>query len=941
LVVSGWPAVPNFLEALAEGEKTAPSANTKPYGSGYFGEWIEDEFGLPAFHYTCDQVHDPKAVTPVDVAFRSPTDQTHQVGNDRLVAAASNYGYLQVRQDEGSPKFLNDFAPERGQYGGGVGFLTDGRTVLTTFYPGNARAFDRVFGVGYLRKKVTKNDYAVDQVVFAPFGDDPVLVSLVTIENRGKAEALLRWIEYWGCQPYQFSYRSFIQACLLGRPSKVQELRRKFSERFSHEVQVLEGGTGLLEGKHFLGRTGEDEQVWKEVQARLAADPNGFFGGPVREEGEARMEDLHPPATFLASLDAPADGYSANGKVFFGSGGVSNPAGLMRDLDKDLSVHGPDSALLLERKLRLLPGESRTLYFLYGYLEKGRKAPPLVEKYRSRVSALWAQSSRKWKEDGMRFSTEAEPWMRRELTWDHYYLRSDLTYDSFFREHILSQGHVYQYIFGDQGSPRDVLQHVLPFVFSNPGIVKEVLRHTLKEVRPDGSLITSMTGHGVAIRTISDNASDHPLWLLWAVSEYVLATRDVAFLSEEVPTYPIYGPAAGKESVRNLLARCYGHTVKDVGVGEHGIMRMLMADWTDVLVFEHVPVKLREECVRTGESTLNSAMATYVFDLYARMLTYAGIEAELAADARHQAEEHRKAVRAQWIGRWFRRAWLGPTLGWVGEDSLWIEPQPWAIIGGVTSPEQARELVRAMDEMIRQPSPIGAMQISKGSRIAEEMGEKIGTSEDGGVWPSLNQILVWALALVDGAMAWDEWKKDSLARHAEVYPEIWYGTWSGPDTLNSVLNEYPGQTMLSDSLLRHKEVKGPFEFTGDLGWTDFPVMNMHAHACQLYSAAKLLGLEFTGKGLELAPKIPLESYRFDSPLLGVVKSHRGYEGWYAPTGGNGTWTVTLRLPDEESERFTNTEVNGEKGPIQRGANGEIALKGEGGPVRSLRWSVRG
>ncbi len=941
LVVSGWPVAPKLLEALAESRKTTQSAKSKPCGSGYFGEWVEDEFGLPAFHYTCDQVHDPKAVTPVDEAFRSPTDQTHQVGNDRLVAVVSNYGYVQVRQDEGSPKFLNDFAPERGEYGGGIGFLTDGRTVLSTFYPGNAELFDRVFGVGYLRKKVSGKDYAVDQVIFAPFGDDPVLVSQVTISNHGSAETLLRWIEYWGCRPYQFSYRSFLQATVRGRPSKVQELRRKFSERFSHEVQVLEGSTGLLEGKHFLGRTTEDEQAWKDLQAYLAVNPHGLLGGPFREQAEARMEDLDPPATFLASLDAPADVFSANGKAFFGSGGVSNPTGLARDLDKDLSVHGPEGALLLERKVKLMPGESRTLYFLYGYLTKEMKAAPLIEKYRSHVSSLWARSSRKWKKDGMRFSTKEEPWVKRELTWDHYYLRSNLTYDSFFQEHILSQGHVYQYIMGFQGAARDPLQHVLPFVFSNPGIVKEVLRYTLKEVRPDGSIPYGIVGYGMPMPTALDNASDLPMWLLWVASEYVLATRDTAFLSDEVPTYPIYGPTAGRESVRNLLARCYRHIVKDVGVGEHGIMRMLMDDWADALVAEHVPPELRDEYLRSGESTLNSAMATYVFDFYARMLTYAGGDAGLAAEARHGAEEHRKAVRAQWIGRWFRRAWLGPTLGWVGEDSLWIEPQPWTIIGGVTSSDQARELARSMDELIRRPSPIGAMQISKGSRTAEEMGEKIGTSQDGGVWPSLNGTLIWALALVDGGMAWDEWKKNSFAKHAEVYPEIWYGACSGPDTLNSVLNEYPGQTMLSDALLKQKEAKAPLEFASDFGWTDFPVMNMHPHAWQLYSAAKLLGLEFTGRGLELAPKIPLESYRFDSPLLGMIKSDRAYEGWYAPSGGTGTWTVTLRLPAEESKRFTSAEVNGRGEPIQRGANGEIELRGEGGPGNPLRWSVRG
>src|SRR5208337_2264087 len=114
-------------------------AKGKAYGSGHFGEWIEDEFGLPAYHYTCDQTTDPRAVTRVSGVWRSPTDHTHQVGNDRVVAAASNYGYVQVRQDEGSPKFLNDYSPERSQYGGGIGYLTDGRVALSTFYPGNAK----------------------------------------------------------------------------------------------------------------------------------------------------------------------------------------------------------------------------------------------------------------------------------------------------------------------------------------------------------------------------------------------------------------------------------------------------------------------------------------------------------------------------------------------------------------------------------------------------------------------------------------------------------------------------------------------------------------------------------------------------------------------------------------------------------------------------------
>jgi hypothetical protein len=72
------------------------AANAKAYGSGHFGEWITDAFGLPTYRYTCDQAADPKAISPVHKEWRSPTDHTHQVGNDRLVAAVSNYGYVQV-----------------------------------------------------------------------------------------------------------------------------------------------------------------------------------------------------------------------------------------------------------------------------------------------------------------------------------------------------------------------------------------------------------------------------------------------------------------------------------------------------------------------------------------------------------------------------------------------------------------------------------------------------------------------------------------------------------------------------------------------------------------------------------------------------------------------------------------------------------------------------
>jgi hypothetical protein len=899
---------------------SAASPQKKTYGSGYFGEWIEDEFGLPAFHYTCDQVKDPKAVTEVNPGLLSSTEHIHQVGNDRIVAVASNYGHVRVRQDEGAPKFLNDYAPERGCYGGGFGYLTDGTTTLSTFYPGNAESFDRVFGVGYFRKKVSGYGYTIDQSIFAPFGDDPALVSQVMISNPGTAAANLRWIEYWGCQIYQFSFRAFFE---MFAGKSMHDVRRDFGARFLHRFRKLDNGSGLMETEEFQGRDPVEEQRFQGVVAYLEKSPNPFLTAPDKNAPkDAGFEDLNPPPTFLLSLDAVASGMTTNAKGFFGAGGVDRPAGIASELDGDLSQTGPESGLLLERKFSLRPGESRTLTFIYGYVPAGFDVESLVAKYRGRAASAWRESSAQWKSHGLRFSTPEEPWVEREVTWNHYYLRSGFTYDDFFKSHIVSQAQIYQYVMGFQGAARDPLQHSLPFVFSDPDVVKDVLRYTLSEVRPDGSIPYGIVGHGMPMPTTSDNSSDMPMWLIWAVSEYVLATRNVQFLDSEIVTS--YGESAGRESVRNLLARCYRHLTDEVKTGEHGLMRMLQDDWNDALVNAWSTLAENKEVVEKGESVLNSAMAAYVFDYYARMLSYAGVRQDVTSPIRKTAEQHRKAVREQWTGKWFRRAWLGPTEGWLGEKCMWIEPQPWALISGITSEEQTRTLVESIDRELRKPSPIGAIQLTAGPDQVQKGAWKLepGTSVNGGVWPSLNQTLIWALAEIDGAMAWEEWKKNSFARHAEVYPEIWYGTWSGPDVLNSVNSKQPGETTGGK----------PF------GWTDFPVLNMHTHACPLYALTKLMGVEFTETGVNLAPRVPLAEFRFESPLLGVIKTERGYEGWYKPAS-EGTYSIRLKLSAESAKGLARVEVNGKKVEAHI-ADGVIEMRGRGGAGSALHWSVR-
>ncbi|MGA2924250.1 MAG: hypothetical protein ABSE28_24390 [Candidatus Sulfotelmatobacter sp.] len=900
----------------------------KAYGSGHFGEWITDQFGLPAYRYTCNQLTDAKANSPVHKQWRGPTEHTHQIGNDRLVAAVSNYGYVQVRQDEGSPKFLNDYSPEHGHYGGGIGFLTDGNETVSTYYPGNANSFDRILGEGYFQKIVRDRRYEIDQVIFAPFGDDPVLLSMVTVTNHRDAAADLRWIEYWGCHNYQFSYRSWMQAGEEDEP-KAAEFRRQFGGRFAHEFRTMPKDAGLIETQRFLGRTPEDNQTWEKVEASLEKDPSGFFGAPVKDLAPgATMEDLTPPSTFLVSLDAPMDGFATDASAFFGGGRVDHPSGLSAKLNRDLSSTGTASAFLVERRVQLRPKESRTLYFLYGYTPQGFDLNELVAKYSHDPRQLWAHSSAAWKADGVRLSVPGEPWVERETSWHNYYLRSNLTYDSFFREHILSQGHVYQYIMGFQGAARDPLQHALPFIFSDPEIVRGIIRYTLKEIQPDGSIPYGIVGSGVPMPVIF-RPSDQEMWLLWLVSEYVLATRDKGFLDQRIPLYPRREATPADPTIRELVERSFVHLVEGLGVGEHGIMRLSNGDWNDDVVVGHVPRALAEEVRRQGESVLNAAMACYVLEHYARSLVYVG-DTKTAEQARVKAEGQRRAVREYWAGRWFRRAWLGPHIGWIGEDHVWLEPQPWAIIGGAATLEQRKILVSALDEFVRKPSPIGALLQNPGDPT---MRTPVGTLTNGGVWPSINGTLIWALALVDGAQAWDEWKKNSLAMHAEAYPEIWYGIWSGPDTYNSVLSRYPGQTMFAEPPSPDYKTQADWGFN----WTDYPVMNMHPHAWPLYSAAKLLGLEFHEGGINFKLDLPLAEYEFTSPLLGFKKSKAGYSGWYAPATA-GRWDIELRFSGSEMARMRQIRINGSLERLPRSTQ-VIQFAGESKSATPLRWEI--
>ncbi|MFX1407227.1 MAG: GH36-type glycosyl hydrolase domain-containing protein [Promethearchaeota archaeon] len=887
----------------------------KAFGSGYFGEWIEDEHGLPAYRYTCDQVNDPKAITPVNEVFRSKTDHSFLVGNDRLVGVASNYGYIQVRQDEGGPKYLNDYNPEEQQYAGGFGYLTDGHEYLSTFFSGDTENYERFFGIGYMRKIVKSHNFIVDQIIYAPYGDDPILISQVNITNQKKVAVDLRWIEYWGCQMYQFTLNSYGIALAKKDPSIANQHRRNINKQFTHKFSIINENQGILEEKFLKGKNNLKRDNDKKAIKK------------------ASFEDWNPPPTFLISLDDKADVISTNAPEFFGKESVLYPEKINDPLKWDLSRNDEKSAMFIERRITLKPSQEKTLYFAFGYLPDGFNLNSLINKYKEEMSIAWLNSSKSWAKNTLSFIVLGEDWVNREILWHYYYLRGAMTFDDYFQEHILSQGHVYQYIIGFQGAARDPLQHTKPFLLSEPSIVKEILKYTLKEVQHDGSIPYAITGSGI-LAPLSYKPSDLELWLLWLISEYVLLTRDKSFLDEMLPIYPLHGRKTKTLKVREIVELCYLHFTEVIGKGQHGLQRLSNGDWNDTVVIGYVPEDKHTDIIEKAESILNSTMAVFVLNYYSEMLTFLG-ENEKVKEILEYSNSLKEAVKAQWTGKWFKRAWLTDSIGWIGEDQIWLEPQPWSIIAGITDLEKNDILINNINELVRKPSNIGAMLHSKGLTNLKKL---LGVGTNAGIWPSINGTLIMALSLVNRNMAWNEWKKNSLAFHAENYPDIWYGIWSGPDTYNSNLSKYPGQTLFNEFLLTGNPEDNVEALTSTgLNFTDFPVLNLHSHAWLLYNCVHLIGAKVTKEGIEFSPLLPKDHYEFSSKILGFKKLKKGYKGWYYPLI-NGNWKITLVLNNNELNSIQSLIVNGNPKKFDKD-NNSISWYGTSTKDKALFWEI--
>lgn len=403
-----------------------------------------------------------------------------------------------------------------------------------------------------------------------------------------------------------------------------------------------------------------------------------------------------------------------------------------------------------------------------------------------------------------------------ELPWHAALLAGGACTDGVLGGHTLDQGSVYAFGAGFNGAARDPLQHALPLVYLQPDLALSVLRNTCSWGSPDGDLPYALDGRKQPW-TDFFRPSDQNLWALWLAAEYAAATGDLAAFAEPVAYHPKHN--ADPVPLKEHLRRQFEFFVNEIGLGEHGHVRILNADWNDLALAESGVD--RALMIDKGESVLNSAMAAWVLPVYAGLADRLG-QPDTARQARDLAAKLRTAVAGEWNGRWFRRG-HAPGAQPIGDQDLWLEVQPWAILCGAATADQTAQLLDTIDKTVRADSPLGARIRWPATHTSADMAMR------GSIWLSINATLVWATASTNLALAWDEWRRMTLTAHTAAYPDLWEGTLSGPDSYLAPELERPGQTWSLPSV--------------GLAMQAYPVSNLHSHAQPLFAYLRLLGIE--------------------------------------------------------------------------------------------------
>lgn len=709
------------LAASATPSWAAPGPSTPS-----LGDWIEDDYGLPAYHYT-GPMRFPNSPQR-DGAPMIPDDPFFLTGNYRLTLFTHASGLYQILTGERAWGRMNQGDARWGGANSATIEIAGERHDLIGLDAPAAIAAGKRFGVGFARY-----DYAL-----APSLSVTRLLSVRPSTKIGEGTAAF-----------------LTQVTLRNSDSAPLELR--YSELTRAKYQQLFA-------------------VWDEDQQRVtwpiqpaAAPVNGTVTASFTARGKRRLTfpprgemsryEQFPPTLFVKTV----------------SGGLTAVSQTESANQRNIGV---TAALTLQ------PGETRILTFVTGYTRDAASIDALCAQLAAPASAkpLGSAFGNEWLRILPEFSGESDPVLRREMVWNAAALESMTTWREYYDETVVPQGTMYDYIWGNMASSRDLAQQALPFCHTNPAVARSTLRFIMKRTIPDGTVQLNDEGFGWC-PSGGQQTSDQQLYFFLLLAEYLRVTKDARILTETIGYYPLEnsGHGTGLAHVRQAFL-----FLRDrVGTASHGIICRWNSDWNDMFGWWVSTIPYNTE-FSVGESHMNSAMALVILGDLASAIDALQLPeaAELTAALREYRSELHTAWNRDLDDRAFpRRAWMDASTP-LGEDNMWLEPQGYTLLIPEFSIEGKRRLFTQLQSRLLAGQVLGPRQIEKPT---PRSGTPQGSRENGGFWYALNGPVVLGVATFDAGAAHDLLRRMTFTNYAAHFPDYWTGRWSASDSLDSSL----------------------------------------------------------------------------------------------------------------------------------------------------------
>jgi len=400
------------------------------------------------------------------------------------------------------------------------------------------------------------------------------------------------------------------------------------------------------------------------------------------------QDDGQSRHTFLAITGAEVKGFDTDREIFIGPYRTyANPISVEEGKCRNSIAVGDNGCGSLQVDIELLPGETKELVVLMGIgsaAVEGKNAvkelgdPKKVYDEFKKLKNFWHS-----KISGMTVETPDAEFNSMFNTWNPY--NNLMTFAWSRAASLVYSGE------RDGLGYRDTVQDMLGILHSIPAEVKERLELMITgQVSSGGAMpVVKPFAHNPGCEKAPEEneyRSDDCMWLFNTIPAYIKETGDISFYEKVLP----YADK-GEDTVFGHLKRAIQFNLDHSG--KHGFPCGLSADWNDCLVLG-----------LDGETTFVAFQLRYALKTYIEIAAMLDKKPEV-----EWAEEHLKALddnleKHAWDGDWYLRAYRADGLKFGSKEndeaSIFLEPQPWAVISGHTSKEQSEKLLDVVNKRL-------------------------------------------------------------------------------------------------------------------------------------------------------------------------------------------------------------------------------------------------